>query len=216
MNCTKLLSLASVAAAGLALVIATAVIAEQATDSTDTGQPDTKLTSEWAETDAQTYMLAGAPGKMHEHLAKGVGVWDCKTTMWMAPDTEPVQSVGTTTVTSVMDGRYIQCEIAGEMPGMGPYLATGFYGYDNVAKTFVSTFIDNHSTGIMNGVGELSDDGKTLTWKFTFNCPITGKPAVIREVETITGENTKTLEMFGTDPKSGKEFKMMSIEMTRK
>ena len=28
--------------------------------------------------------------------------------------------------------------------------------------------------------------------------------------------NTKTLEMFGTDPKSGEEFKMMSIEFTKK
>ena len=37
----------------------------------------------------------------------------------------------------------------------------------------------------------------------------------MREVETITGPNTKTLEMFGTDPKSGKEFKMMSIELTK-
>ena len=27
----------------------------------------------------------------------------------------------------------------------------------------------------MNGTGELSDDGKTMTWKYTFNCPITKK-----------------------------------------
>jgi hypothetical protein len=38
----------------------------------------------------------------------------------------------------------------------------------------------------------------------------------MREVETVTGPNSKTLEMFGTDPKSGKEFKMMRIELTRK
>ena len=88
--------------------------------------------------------------------------------------------------------------------------------YDNVSKEFVSSWIDNHSTGIMNGKGELSADGKTLTWKFTFNCPITQKPAVLREVETITGPNTKTLEMFGAEPKSGKVFKMMSIELTKK
>jgi hypothetical protein len=38
----------------------------------------------------------------------------------------------------------------------------------------------------------------------------------MRQVETITGPTTKTLEMTGADPKSGKEFKMMSIELTRK
>jgi hypothetical protein len=34
-------------------------------------------------------------------------------------------------------------------------------------------------------------------------------------VETITGADTKTLEMFGADPKSGKEYKMMRIELTK-
>ncbi len=38
----------------------------------------------------------------------------------------------------------------------------------------------------------------------------------MREVETITGPKTKTLEMFGADPQTGKEFKMMSIELTKK
>ena len=38
----------------------------------------------------------------------------------------------------------------------------------------------------------------------------------MREVETSTGENTERFEMFGPDPKSGKEYKMMSIEFTRK
>ena len=87
--------------------------------------------------------------------------------------------------------------------------------FDNVSKKFVAIWLDNHSTGIMQGVGEQSSDGKTTTVSYTHNCPITKKPTVMREVETITGPNTKTLEMIGTDPKSGKEFKMMSIELTK-
>ena len=101
------------------------------------------------------------------------------------------------------------------MPGMGPYSGLGIYGYDNVSEQFVSTWIDNHGTGMMNGTGQLSDDGKTLTWEFTGNCPITHKPITMREVDTVTGPNTRTLEMFGTPPKGTEEFKMMSIEMTR-
>jgi len=120
------------------------------------------------------------------------------------------------TVTSIMDGRYIQSEITGEMPGMGPYRGLGFSGFDNVSQKFVATWIDNHSTGMLNGTGELSADGKTITWNYTMNCPITKKPAAMRDVETITGFNTKTLVSYAADPKSGKEFKMMSIELTRK
>jgi hypothetical protein len=37
----------------------------------------------------------------------------------------------------------------------------------------------------------------------------------MREVDTVTGPNSKTLEMFGPDPKTGKEFKMMTIELTK-
>jgi hypothetical protein len=114
-----------------------------------------------------------------------------------------------------MDGRYIKVEIKGDMPGMGPFEGFGIYGYDNVSGQFVASWVDNQSTGIMNGTGELSKDGKTLTWKNTFNCPLNKKPAVMREIDTITGPNSKTLEMIGNDPKSGKEFKMMRIELTR-
>ena len=43
----------------------------------------------------------------------------------------------------------------------------------------------------------MSADGKTMTWKYMFNCPVTKKPTPMRQVETTTGPGTKTLEMFG-------------------
>jgi hypothetical protein len=67
----------------------------------------------------------------------------------------------------------------------------------------------------MTGTGDLSSDGKTITWNFLYNCPIAKKPVAMREIETTDG-NSKTLEMFGADPKSGKEYKMMRIELTKK
>jgi hypothetical protein len=182
----------------------------------DAKQPEMKLPPGWTAADMQACMIAGTPGKMQEHLAKGAGVWHGKTTMWMGPGTEPMKSECTSTATPIMDGRFLRVEVAGEMPNMGAYSGQGTYGFDNVAQRFVATWIDNHSTGIMSGVGELSSDGKTLTWKYTYSCPLTKQPAVLREVETITGANTKVLESFGNDPKSGKEFQMMRIELTKK
>ena len=198
-------------AAGIAGALA---IAQPAKDKT--AQPDhAPLPPGWPEADMQACVEAGTPGEMHRHLAEAAGTWNGRTKMWMAPGTEPMESECTSTITTVMDGRYTRCEITGEMPGMGMYNGFGLYGYDNVAEKFQSTWIDNHGTGMMIGTGELSPDGKTLTWRFTYNCPITKKPAVMREVERLTSDNEKTLEMFGTDPKSGKEFKMMEIHFTR-
>ena len=165
--------------------------------------------------DMKACMMAATPGKQHQHLAKEVGVWNGKTTMFM-PGAEPATSECVSTVTPMMDGRYIKCEIKGDMPGMGPFEGFGIYGFDNVSQKFVSTWIDNQGTGIMNGMGELSDDGKVMSWKCSFNCPITKKPAIMREIETVTGPNTKRFEMFGPDPKTGKESKMMNIEFTKK
>ncbi len=216
MNRKKLLASALVAGVSLVVVVGSIAIAESSQEAKPAKQPEMKLPPGWTEADMQACMLAGTPGKMHEHLAKGIGEWQGKTIMWMAPDTEPTTSACTFTVTSAMDGRFIKYKVAGEMPGMGPYKGMGIHGFDNVSKKFVSAWIDNHNTGIMSGLGELSSDGRTITWKYTCNCPLMGKPTEMREVEQVTGPNTKTFEMFGPDRKSGKEFKMMRIELTRK
>jgi len=190
--------------------------ADSPADSKATPQPEMKLPPGWTMEDMQACVIAGMPGKMHELLAKDIGTWRGKCVMWMAPDTDPVSSDTTMTVSSAMGGRFMKSDLACEIPGFGPYTGTGMSGFDNVSQQLVSTWIDNQSTGIMNGTGELSPDGKTLTWKFNFNCPLTKKPAVMRQVETNTGPNSKKVEMFGPDPKTGKEYKSMSIELTRK
>jgi hypothetical protein len=215
MNRTKLFATTVIAALGLVAVVGSIAIADSRSEERPAGRPEMKLPPGWTEEDMKACTMAATPGRMHERLAREAGVWHARTTMWMAPDTEPMQSECRSVVTSLMDGRFTEVEMTGEMPGMGPYNGLGIYGFDNVSQKFVSSWIDNHGTGIGNGVGEPSPDGKTITWKFTYNCPLTRKPVVMREIETVTGPDTKTLEMYGTDHKSGKEFRLMRIELTR-
>lgn len=166
--------------------------------------------------DMKAMMDAGKLGKMHEFLGKQVGVWQGENQMWMAPGAPPMKSNCTSTITSIMGGRYTKADVAGEIPGMGPFMGMGITGFDNVSQKFVGSWIDNHGTGIMNGVGELSKDGKTLSWNYTCNCPITKKSTVMRQIETYPDANTMTLEMFATDPKSGKEYKCMQIDFSKR
>ncbi|HEV8606843.1 MAG TPA: DUF1579 family protein [Tepidisphaeraceae bacterium] len=215
MNFRKLSAPALLCGIGLAIFAGTLAVAEPSKEKA-AAKPQIKLPPGWTEADMQACMMAGVPGKNHEYLARGTGVWQGKQTLWMFGSDEPMTAECTSKITSIMDGRYTRVEVSGEMPGMGPYSGFGIYGFDNVTGKFVSTWIDNHNTGIMNGIGELSDDGKVLTWKFAYQCPVTKKPAIMREVETITGDNTKTLEIFASDPKSGKESRTMKIEFTKK
>jgi hypothetical protein len=176
---------------------------------------DMKLPPGWTQADMDACMAAGTPGKMHEHLAQAAGTWEGKVSSWMAPGMDAMTSECTSKISTIVDGRFTKCEIAGEMPGMGPFTGFGINGYDNVSKKFVSSWIDNCGTGIMTGTGDLSADGKTMTWTYTYNCPIRKKATTIRQVEKYTSPTTMTLEMFGTDPKGGKEFKSLHIDFTK-
>lgn len=210
-----LLMAAVVAACFWALAAGSNSFADSAAATSPAGQGEMQLPPGWTMEDMQAMMAAGTPGEMQKHLTEGVGDWKCDTKMWMLPGSEPLTSEGTSKVTSLMDGRYIQMEMDGEMPGMGPYKGLGIYGFDNIKQEFVSTWIDNHGTGIMTGTGELSDDGKSISWEYSGYCPINKKDITMREVDTITGPNSRKLEMWGPNPKTGEVFKMMEIELTR-
>jgi hypothetical protein len=215
MNTRKLFTFV-VVAAGCAAAFGSIAWAADVSKDKAAEQGAIQLPEGWTEEDMQACIIAGTPGEMHERLANDVGTWTGKTTMWMTPGSEPMESETKSTVKPIMDGRYTKVKWEGEMPGMGPYQGFGIYGFDNVSQEFVAIWIDNHSTGIMKGTGKLSADGKTLTWTYTHNCPITKKPTTMRDVETITGPNEKRLEMFGVDPKSGKEYKMMLVELKKR
>jgi len=208
--CTLAASLAFVALAGCS--------STSSSTKASVGQDDhskMQLPPGWTEADMQACTIAGTPGKQHTQMAKAAGTWRGDQTMWMAPGMEPMKMQCTSTLTPVMDGRYMRCELEGEMPGMGPYNGLGYTGYDNLQQKYVSSWMDNHSSGIMNGTGSLSADGKTMTFTYAYMCPMRKKMTTMREVQHFTGEDTMKMEMFGEDPKSGKEFKMMEIDFTR-
>ena len=209
--------------AGLAVIAGSLAVAQPekkaekkptTTTTQPTGQP--QLPPGVTPEDMAACAAAATPGEMHKYLAKGVGTWTGKNKMWMSPEAPPMETDCTSTVTSIMDGRYFKCEMKGDMPGMGEFSGCGIVGFDNVSQKFVGTWIDNMSTGIMNGTGELASSGDTLNWKYTFNCPIAKKPVTMRQIERRTGENSMTLEMFSPDPHTGKEYKCMEITLTRK
>lgn len=207
----------------LGLVVSSLAIADQPKDARaakpaakkPAAQPEAKLPPGWTEADLKAFMEAATPGEMHKRLAADAGTWQGTNTMWMGPKAEPIETESTTTITPVLDGRFIRLEMKGEMPGMGPYHGLAVQGYDNVSQKFISTWIDNMSTSMAQGEGELSKDGKTITWTFTCNCPLQDKPMTMRQVETTTGPGAKIIEMFHAEPKSGEEFKAMRIELTK-
>src|SRR5262245_23344692 len=98
-----------VTVAGLAAIAGTIAIAQPPRDPNRPSQPpaqppakpaqpanpDQATPPGFSEADMKACELAATPGPEHAALAKSVGTWQGKTKMWMAPDTEPVESTCT-------------------------------------------------------------------------------------------------------------------------
>jgi hypothetical protein len=164
-------------------------------------------------------MEAGTPGAMHKELMSHAGTWDGKVRAWMAPGSPCEESTCVTTNTPMMDGRFIRGETRGNMLMGGqtmPFEGFGVYGFNNTTGNFESTWCDNMGTMQMHFTGKMSSDHKKITSNSQFFCPMQKKMTTMREVQTMTGPNTMTLEMYGPDMQTGKEYKMMEILYTRR
>jgi hypothetical protein len=163
----------------------------------------------------EAMMKAAQPGEQHKTLARMVGDWTFTQKAWMAPGQKPAESKGTMHAESRMDGRYVEHAWKGDFMGR-PFEGRGTDGYDNVSKQYVSSWIDNMGTGIMTSTGTCDDGGKKCTYNAAFSDPMTGAPGTMRSVITWADNDHFTNEMYGKDPASGQEVKMMELTVTRK
>jgi hypothetical protein len=158
---------------------------------------------------------AMAPGEMHKNLAKMVGDWTFVNRMWMAPGQPPQESTGTMHAETILGGRYVQSVWKGSFMGQ-EFEGRSTDGYDNVAKQFVSSWVDNMGTGIMLSTGTCENGGKKCTTVGETSDPMTGGKATMKSVITWIDNNSFKNEMYGKDPASGQEYKMMEIVAKRK
>ncbi len=188
--------------------------AAKTTDGTTKNEP-------WVVIDDSTMMAKmmeyGTPGPMHQLLASWNGTWVGETSMWdFDGDTSVTKSTGTAVNTMILGGKYQMSKHSGDMMGM-PFEGQTIMGYDNATKQFSSTWVDNFSTGLMNFTGQWDEASKTLSLSGSYpDICRPGKECKMREVFKVVDDNTHHMEMYGPDPKTGKEYKMMEIKMTRK
>jgi hypothetical protein len=158
---------------------------------------------------------AATLGEPHKMLAKGNGTWAADMTFWRGIDSPAMKMSGTQVTSSILEGHYQQSKFAGKMMGM-PFEGISTVGYDNTTKQYVSTWVDNMGTGIMTMTGSWNDGTKSLTLTCKHKNPGNGLECTEREVYKVVDDNSHVMEMYGPDPKTGKEYKMIEIKYTRK
>jgi len=161
----------------------------------------------------EVYTKLAAPGEQHKQLASLAGSWTTKTKEWMESNKPPVESTGSAEMKILLDGRFLQQELTGQMMGQ-PFSGIEITAYDNVLKRYVTSWMSTMGTGIFTMEGTASTDGKTITLKGQHAEP-GGGYMKHRAIWKIVDSNTQTFDMYGTHP-GGKEWKMMEMTYTRK
>jgi hypothetical protein len=157
-----------------------------------------------------TYMT---PGKEHQMMAEFNGKWEGEVTMWMDPAAPPSVSTMTSENKMIMGGRYQQAVHKGTFEKM-PFEGISTMAYDNGKKVWMSSWIDNMGTGVMNMEGSYDEATKTFTMKGKCVDPGTFQEKEIRETFTIVDKDHHLMHMYETS--GGKERKTMQIHYTRK
>ena len=165
-------------------------------------------------------MEMGKVGENHKLLGELAGNWTYTAKMWMDPSGKPQESKGTATRKAIMEGRYYMADHTGKFKMPGPdgkmmdmnFKGMAIEGYDNVKKKFVSSWIDNMSTLIMNSEGTY--DAATKTFTYNAECEMMpGKTTKIREVVKVVDKDHHVFEWY--DNSHGPEAKTMEISYTR-
>jgi len=156
----------------------------------------------------------------HKLLADLAGSWTYTVKM-MEPGEPQSTSNGTLTRKPVMNGRFFLGEYSGsmKMPGadgkMKDFMFKGMSveGYDNVKQKFVSSWVDNMGTGILNSEGTYDPATKTFTYNGEVE-PVPGMKIPVREVIKVTDKNHHVFEWY--ENRGGQDTKTMEIDYTRK
>jgi len=155
-------------------------------------------------------MKLAAPGPQHEGFKKSVGKWKAVVKSWNGPG-EPVVSEGVSDNQLILGGRYLEQRFQSTMMGR-PFEGYGLNGFDNATRRYWFIWVDNMSTGLMSGWGDLDEAGKILTTTATTTGP-DGKPMDVKSVTQFMDDGTQVFTMYGVT--GGQEMKMMEITYTR-
>ncbi len=161
------------------------------------------------------WQAMGSVGEEHEALKALVGEWSATTKHFMAPGEDPFISSGTTKRTWEFGGRVIIDHTANEpmAEGMPPYEGKGWWGYNNLKKTYWLNWLDSMSTASISGEGNYDPTTQSFTFMYTMDDPLTGKPLTMRHTVTIVNNDEHVMKMY--DLKGGVENMVMEITFKR-
>jgi len=143
---------------------------------------------------------AATPGPAHKALESLAGDWNAEGKCWASPDGSPTTSKGVSKVHWVLGGRFLQEDFSGEYMGKS-FRGMGLTGYDNLKKKYVSSWVDDMSTGLFTTEGTADAAGKVLPFEGRWMTRSLAK--LISQSNWLSMSSTRTdiLSRYTTSPK---------------
>ncbi|PZR73197.1 MAG: hypothetical protein DLM73_11285 [Chthoniobacterales bacterium] len=169
-------------------------------------------------------MQFAKPGENHRLLEGLEGSWTFAVKTWMNPadpSAAPVQTAGSAVRNEAMAGRFYVGQFASVMKLAGPdgtmkdmdFRGMSVEGYDNVKKKFVTSWIDNMGSCILNSEGTYDAATKTFTYTGEYE-PMPGVKCNFRQLIKIVDNDHHVMDWY--EDRGAGEAKTMEISYTRR
>ncbi len=150
------------------------------------------------------------PGAEQTWLSTQAGTFITKAKFRMDPSAPWMESDGLVVRAMDMGGRFLIEDFTGSMMGM-PFRGRGTTGWDNGRRVFVTTWYDNMSTGIAQGVGQWNEDRTKVNWEITQTDPMKKAPITTKADWWWKKNGTQVFDSWMPTP-TGEQFHAMRIE----
>lgn len=153
------------------------------------------------------------PGAEQAFLAKRAGEYTRAIKFVGQSSADATPSTGTSKISVVLDGRFIQEENSDTVFGR-PVLGLRLWGYNNATKQYEAIWTYTMSTAILMLTGTSNDGGKTIEYTSTSGTPGGNNAPLHARVRQVSDDQiVVTLSSTGED---GKEAAFQETTYTRK
>jgi hypothetical protein len=144
------------------------------------------------------YEEMAKPVPEHARLTALAGKWKMSMKMWLDPTKEPMTWTGTSTITPILGGRFI--EIDANVEGPMPMESLTVAGFDRRTNEYTLVGFDTMGTYWISAAGKWNDAQKAMTLHGSYLQPPANTNQSYRFVWTLASSNEHRMTLYFAVP----------------
>jgi len=166
-----------------------------------------------AEIVGKDWIALGQPGVEHRELERFVGEWDVRISSRSAPAQSPEVSQGRSSISWVLDNRFIEEHFSGAIAGAS-YTGRGFFGYENATRRYLNVWIESLATGVTVSYGTYDPEAGVFHFEGSLYDPLLGRLKLIKTRVSSLSKDEFTMAMLESTS-AGEEFVAFELRYRR-